>query len=97
MRLEFHPQALAEFEDSARYYADCRAGLEVQFIECVEQALTRVSDAPSRWAVFEGDVRRVLVRVFPFAIFYAVESDYVLVIAVMHLSREPGYLRHRCS
>jgi hypothetical protein len=47
------------------------------------------------WRVFEEDIRRYLVRVFPYAILYSVEDDYVLIIAVMHLSREPGYWKDR--
>jgi len=97
MRFEFHPEALEEYEEAARYYASCQAGLELRFIDCVESSLRQVSEAPTRWAVFVVDVRRCLVRVFPFAIPYSVESDYVLIIAVMHLSREPGYWRDRRS
>jgi toxin ParE1/3/4 len=95
MRLEFHPEALQEYEDAARYYADRRAGLDLRFIESVESALRQILDAPTRWRAFEDDVRRYLVHVFPYAVLYTVEPDYVLIIAVMHCSREPGYWRSR--
>jgi toxin ParE1/3/4 len=95
MRYEFHPEALHEYEDAARYYAGCQEGLELQFISCVESAFRQVSEAPMRGRIFEEDVRRRLVHVFPYAVLYSVESDYVLIIAVMHCSREPGYWRHR--
>lgn len=38
MRYEFHPEALDEFEDAARFYAGCQPGLELRFIACVESA-----------------------------------------------------------
>jgi toxin ParE1/3/4 len=95
MRYEFHPEALQEFEEAARYYAGRQPGLELRFIECVESALRQISEAPTRWRPFVEDVRRCLVRVFPYAVLYSIESDYVLIIAVMHCSREPGYWRHR--
>lgn len=95
MRHEFHPAALTEFEDAARFYADCQVGLEVRFMACVEAALNQISNAPTRSRVFEEDVRRCLVQVFPYAVLYSIESDYVLIIAVMHCSREPGYWQHR--
>ncbi len=95
MRYEFHPEALDEFEGAARYYAGCQEGLELRFIACVESAFRQVSEAPTRWRIFEEDVRRGLVHVFPYAVLYSIESDYVLIIAVMHCSREPGYWRHR--
>jgi hypothetical protein len=95
MRFEFYPEALDEFEDAARFYAGCQPGLELRFIACVESALSQVSEAPERWRLFEEDVRRCLVHVFPYAVLYSIEPDYVLIIAVMHCSREPGYWRHR--
>ena len=95
MRYEFHPDALDEFEEAARYYAGCQGGLNLRFISCVESAFLRVCEAPTRWRLFEQDVRRCLVHVFPYAVLYSIESDYVLIIAVMHCSRAPGYWRHR--
>ena len=95
MRVEFHPEALDEYEDAARYYAACQEGLELRFIACVESAFRQASEAPTRWRIFEQDVRRCPVHVFPYAALYSIESDYLLVIAVMHCSREPGYWRHR--
>ena len=95
MRFEFHPEALDEYEDAARFYAGCQEGLELRFIGCVESAFRQVSEAPMRWRIFEADVRRCLVHVFPYAVLYSMEPDYVLILAVMHCSREPGYWRHR--
>ena len=95
MRYEFHPEALDEYEDSARFYAGCQSGLELRFIDCVESAFRRVSEAPTRWRPFEEDVRRCLVHVFPYAVLYTIEPDYVLIIAIMHCSREPGYWQNR--
>ena len=49
MRIEFHPKALAEFEDAARYYANCQDGLELRFIARVEFALSQIQKTPDRW------------------------------------------------
>ena len=95
MKVEFHPEALDEFEDAARYYFDCQPGLELRFIAGVESVLSQISETPMRWRVFEQDVRRCMVHIFPSAVLYSVESTYILIIAVMHCSREPGYWRQR--
>jgi plasmid stabilization system protein ParE len=95
MRFEFHPEALAEYEDAARYYAGCQDGLELRFIAAVEHAVQSIIEAPERWLVLEDDIHRCLTRVFPYAILYSIEPDYVLIIAVMHSHREPGYWRKR--
>ena len=61
----------------------------------VEHAVQQIVEAPERWRVLEEDIRRCLVRVFPYAVLYTIEKDYVLVIAVMHCHREPGYWHNR--
>ncbi|HQT31474.1 MAG TPA: type II toxin-antitoxin system RelE/ParE family toxin [Thiobacillus sp.] len=95
MRFEFHPDALAEYEEAARHDAACQAGLEFRFITAIEHAIQLILDAPDRWSVFEEDIRRCLTRIFPYAILYTVEPDHVLIIAIMHSHREPGYWRKR--
>ncbi len=95
MRCEFHPDALAEYEEAARYYAGCQEGLDLRFMASVEAAVRQVAAAPERWRVLEQDVRRCLTKVFPYAILYTVEADRVLIIALMHCHREPGYWRAR--
>ena len=57
--------------------------------------IARVVVTPDRWRILEEDVRRCLVRVFPYAVLYTIETDYILILAVMHGKREPGYWRHR--
>ena len=95
MRYEFHPDALAEYEEAARYYAGCQEGLVLRFIAAVEHTVRQILEAPERCRILEEDIRRCLTRVFPYAILYTLEKDYVLIIAVMHCHREPGYWHQR--
>ena len=61
----------------------------------VEDAISRVVEAPMRWRVIEEDVRRCLTRVFLYGVLYTIEADFILIVAVMHCSREPGYWKGR--
>ena len=65
MRFEFHPEGLSEFEAASDFYSDCQIGLEVRFIDAVHAAIRHACDAPTRWRIFDGEIRRVLVHVFP--------------------------------
>jgi toxin ParE1/3/4 len=67
----------------------------MRFLSSVETAVRQIAAAPDRWRILEHDVRRCLTKVFPYAILYTIELDHVLIIAVMHCHREPGYWRHR--
>ena|SRR3990172_7373989 len=95
MKYAFHPEALDEYEAAALYYAERDPEVAVRFIEAVEDAIQRVRDRPTRWRVLDEDVRRCLTRVFPYGVLYTVERDRVLIVAVMHCSREPGYWKTR--
>lgn len=95
MKYGFHPEALAEYEGAALYYAARDPRVALRFIQAVEDAVRRIRAAPTRWRVVEEDIRRCLVRVFPYAVLYTIEQDRVLIVAVMHCSREPGYWKAR--
>jgi len=95
MRHEFHPDALAEYEEAARYYAERDPAVAERFIRAVEAAIDNIVEAPTRWPTVDEDVRRCLAHVFPYAILYTIESDFVLIVAVMHCSREPEYWKTR--
>ena len=95
MRCAFHPDALAEYQEAARYYAGCQGGLDLRFMASVETVVRQIAAAPDRWRILERDVRRCLTKVFPYAILYTIEPDRVLIVAVMHCHREPGYWHGR--
>jgi toxin ParE1/3/4 len=95
MRHAFHPEALAEYEEAARYYADRNPGVAEQFVAAVENAIERILDSPTRWRVIDDDVRRCLTHVFPYGVLYTIEPEFILIVAVMHCSREPDYWKAR--
>ena len=97
MRYEFHPEALEEYNEAGYYYSRKEPGLDLRFIVSVENAIQLILEDPLRYRRFDEDVRRCLTRVFPYAVLYTIEEDFILIIAVAHFSREPGYWKHRIS
>jgi toxin ParE1/3/4 len=95
MRCEFHPEALEEYHLAISWYAERDPHVAGHFIEAVEDAIFRIVKAPRRWRIVEEDVRRCLTHVFPYSILYTIESDFLLIVAVMHFSREPEYWKRR--
>lgn len=91
MRLEFSKDALDEYKDAARYYAGKDPLLGQRFIEAVEEALVRVLESPMRWRTIDNGIRRCMTHVFPYGIVYSVEAERILILAVMHCRRQPGY------
>lgn len=95
MRFRFHPEARTEYREAALYYARQRRGLGVGFTEEIETAIHRILDHPEQFRVREAEVRCCLTRRFPYAVLYTIEPDGILIVAVMHGSREPGYWKSR--
>jgi toxin ParE1/3/4 len=86
-RVELIPEAVAEARESRKWYA-ARNPL-------AGRAFEAAVPVPERWPVIHREVRRCLVKRFPFAIFYRVGSDVVTVLAAAHTSRRPGFWRKR--
>jgi toxin ParE1/3/4 len=95
MLSQFHPEALEEYEDAVAWYAQRELQIAQQFVGSVEEAISRVLTAPSSYPVIEDDIRRCLTHVFPYAILYTIEEDHLLIVAIMHYSREPNYWKRR--
>ena len=95
MKYVFHPEALAEYAEAVQFYAQQRTELAQAFINAVEDAVYRLRDSPTRYSIIEEDIRRCMLRRFPYGILYVIEPDYILILAVMHCSRKPKYWKNR--
>jgi plasmid stabilization system protein ParE len=91
----FHPEAQAEFMAAARYYEAQAENLGFDFISAVEATYRRLVTFPESGRPFGSRLRRVLVPGFPYGLIYRTEPDRVLVVAVAHVRRRPGYWRSR--
>jgi len=95
MRWKFHPRASEEYLDACRYYAEIEARLGAAFVRNVEAAVDEILRHPLAWPAIEEDVHRRFLKRFPYAIYYTVEDDLVLIVAVMHMKRRPGSWHER--
>ena len=95
MTFSFHPEAEAEFNKAIDYYEETEPGLGFDFAIEVHSAIQRSVAFPKAWPVIDGEIRRTLVRRFPFGILYSVEDKGIYVTAVMNFHRKPEYWKHR--
>jgi toxin ParE1/3/4 len=93
--VSFHPDAMEEYIASYAWYYERGSHLAQAFESEIERALRLVSDSPERWPVYKGRYRRILVRRFPFSVVYTRNERGILVIAVAHGHRRPGYWKDR--
>jgi len=95
MNYAFHPEAEEEFNEAVDYYEGIEPGLGYDFALEVYATINRSVEFPKAWTLLEGDVRRSLVRRFPYGILYSEEQVGIFVVALMNLHREPGYWKTR--
>ena len=79
---ELTPEAEADLAEAFDYYEDQIAGLGHEFVTTLEQQLERVVENPSQYQVRYREVRRAVMRRFPYAVFYLVEGEAVVVLAI---------------
>jgi plasmid stabilization system protein ParE len=95
---ELHPEADAEFLANLRHYAEISQELGNRFYDEMSRLFSEAAAHPLRYRVVDPPLRRILAEDgFPYAILYDAKPDYVWIVAVMHLKREPGYWRERLS
>jgi len=87
--------ARREFDEAADWYNRQRAGLGAEFIEEVNRVFESIRDRPELFAVAHEDLREALVRRFPYAVYYRIEADQIVVVAVVHTSRDPHIWQSR--
>lgn len=93
----FLPPAEEEMVVAAQYYESHSPGLGAEFLDEVQRALEALSSNPRAVPVIKAGIRRRLLKRFPFGILYAVEPNTIVVLAVMHLRRRPGYWESRAK
>jgi len=91
----FLPEAEEEMNEAARYYKSRASGLGIDYLSEVERAVELIAESPKTWPKIEGELRRRLVRRFPFGILYYIETEKIVIVAVAHLQRRPGYWNKR--
>lgn len=81
------PEAERDIDDQAAYYEGEQRGLGVRFIHAVFDEIEVVTELPTKHREEFGDVRITLVTGFPFGVFFIVDADEVVVLAVQDLRR----------
>ena len=95
VRLVLSPETEVDIREAYDWYENRRFGLGEEFLSCVDACLQRICRMPELHAKVHQDYRRVLVRRFPYAVFYEYASETVTVCSVFHTSQDPDKWRKR--
>jgi plasmid stabilization system protein ParE len=95
MHIRFTPEADAELAEARQWYSHQRQDLDLEFMECIDDALSRIADNPHLFPLVYRSLRRSVVRRFPFAVLYEVITDEIEVFAIFHSRRDPDAWKSR--
>lgn len=93
--VDFRPEAQAELEDAYAWYEEQRTGLGEHFLLCIEEKISAIRRQPETYPTVHRTVRRALIRRFPYGIYYIIEENRVVVIAIFHSRRDPKQWKSR--
>ncbi len=85
----------ADIEAAFKWYEYEQPGLGLEFLNEIRAAHLRILDAPLKYAVLRSGIRRAITRRFPYGIYFSIEDDIILIIAVLHTARDPAEWQFR--
>ena len=91
----FRRIAKRELDDAISWYESRREGLGQDFSSAVERELERVASSPNQFPRVKSEVRRAVLRQFPYSIYFLVEQLQLVVLAIFHAKRAPEHLENR--
>ena len=91
----FLEEAEDEFLEAIRYYTEHSRTLGVDFVTEVQRAADFAIQLPRAAPLVRPDVHNKAVRKFPYSLLYSIEGETVVVLAVAHQKRRPGYWVNR--
>lgn len=94
MKLFIRPQAKREMAEAASWYETQGRGLGNDFIRAVDQVLAHVLRFPEASVVIAGDIRRAVMRKYPYALFYTTIGESLVVLGCIHQHRDPQSWPH---
>src|SRR6266852_5878020 len=84
-----------EMTEASVFYEAATSGLGADFLDEVQRVINILREHSELGQPVDRGLRRALLHRFPFSLIYSVEVDEVLIVAVAHQRRRPGYWKHR--
>ena len=94
-RLVSEPRADLDIEAAFEWYEKEQLGLGREFLHELRATYNRIVEGPFKYQHLRSGVRRALLRRFPYAVYFAVEGTVIVVLTVLHASRDPAEWQRR--
>lgn len=96
MQLVFRTEAAEDVATARRWYDRQRSGLGYDFEQRLEELTSLILEMPEAFPIVHADLRRALMRRFPYAVYYRqIDDDRLEIIACLHSRRSSVRWRTR--
>ena len=97
--MSYHLRFLQEIEEDAiagyRWYEEKAKGLGDEFLLVFYDGIEQVLEYPLAYARGFDDFRRYLLRRYPYAIYYQIEGNQVIIFGLFHCARDPRTIKSK--
>jgi len=94
-RVSFHELAEIELNDAAIYFENEKEGLGFRFLAAMQTAITHIQEHPQASPIIIEDIRRKVLRRFPYNLIYSIKPDRIRILAIASQKRRPFYWHGR--
>ena len=94
-RLIVQPEAEADIEEASLWYEQQTEGLGRELVMAVNEGLRSIQDYPNSYQEVHRQVRRLILKRFPYQLFYLLTEDAIIVFGCFHTSRNPMLWKKR--
>ena len=95
MKARLTPEADLDAQHAIQWYDERDPNLGDEFLRKVNDCITSIEANPRGYPLVHRQMRRALVKRFPYEILYEVEKDEIIVYAVYHCARDPEVWKRR--
>jgi plasmid stabilization system protein ParE len=96
MTIRIRSHAELEYSEAITFYLSEHSPQSAERFEReVDSALEAILQNPLLYSLVDFNVRAKSLKYFPYSILYSVDGDEIVVLAIAHQSRKPGYWRDR--
>jgi len=88
-------KAEQELFEAIYWYENKRKGLGEEFMLCIEASFERIMRQPETYPFVYKNIRRVLVKRFPYCVFYTIHKNEIAILAIFHAHRDPNQWQKR--
>lgn len=97
LRLIVRPVAEQDLTDAQDWYDEQRPGLGAEFRDLIDHTMRRILETPRLYPEVYQNVRRVVLRRFPYLLYYVLTGEAVVILACLHGKRDPALIESRLS